>query len=340
MIQKRDSKEDELKSVTIFNNKGGVGKTTLICNLASFLSKQKSKKVIIVDADPQCNSTIYLCSEKTVNSLYGSSKRKGTIHELIKPLSKGVGYNNRIPILQSERFEVDLIPGDPRLSLMEDLLSRDWGDATNGNPRGLQTSLVFYEVCKRLSAYDFVFFDVGPSLGAINRAVILGTDYFVIPVSADIFSIRAIENIGVAFHTWIEELNDGLQRYRKREKEQYSITGQKVTVSPQYIGYVVQQYTSKMVKGRKEPVIAFEKIIKRIPNALKRSLEELKHKNARKLGDVPTLQSLIPLSQSANAPIFDLKAKDGVVGSHFNRVKIFNKIIQTITKNFLEVIND
>jgi len=49
-----------MKSIVVFNNKGGVGKTTLLCNLASFLSIKRGKRVLIIDADPQCNSSTYL----------------------------------------------------------------------------------------------------------------------------------------------------------------------------------------------------------------------------------------------------------------------------------------
>jgi cellulose biosynthesis protein BcsQ len=47
-----------MRSITVFNNKGGVGKTTLLCNLASYMSIELHNKVLIVDADPQCNATI------------------------------------------------------------------------------------------------------------------------------------------------------------------------------------------------------------------------------------------------------------------------------------------
>src|SRR5437868_9288748 len=117
----------------------------------------------------------------------------------MEPLRPGRGYLPDAPdTVASPRFEVDLLPGDPRLVLSEDLLASDWKSATSGDPRGLQTSFVFADVISRYPSYDFMFVDVGPSLGAINRAVLLASDYFLVPMSSDIFSLMAISNIALA----------------------------------------------------------------------------------------------------------------------------------------------
>lgn len=110
---------------------------------------------------------------------------------------------------------VDLVPGDPKLALKEDLISKDWQDATGGNVRGLRTTFLFSEFLRRCKAYDFVLFDVGPSLGSINRAVLLGCDYFLSPMSIDIFSLKAIKNISSALREWKRRLEHGLTQIDK-----------------------------------------------------------------------------------------------------------------------------
>lgn len=60
-----------MKSIAIFNNKGGVGKTTLLCNIASFLKNKCNKRVLIIDADPQCNATLYLFNDSQIDNFYG-----------------------------------------------------------------------------------------------------------------------------------------------------------------------------------------------------------------------------------------------------------------------------
>ena len=59
-----------MKSIAFFNNKGGVGKTTLLCNLASYFSKKLNKNVLVIDADPQCNATSYVLDEDVVRKLF------------------------------------------------------------------------------------------------------------------------------------------------------------------------------------------------------------------------------------------------------------------------------
>ena len=100
-----------MKSVCIFNNKGGVGKTTLLCNLAASLKHHHKKKVLIIDADPQCNATSYFLNDDTIEKIYTERDPK-TIYSLVEPFKKGKGkIPETLPIIKSIGFGIDLIPG-------------------------------------------------------------------------------------------------------------------------------------------------------------------------------------------------------------------------------------
>lgn len=322
-------------SISVFNNKGGVGKTTLLCNIASFLKIHRNKKVIIIDADPQSNATIYLLPFDKIVELYRKPSSDKTINELFKDLRKNSTYYNKpLPIELSPRFCVDIIPGDPNISTFEDFLSKDWFEGVNGEPRGITTTLIFKDLLIKLEdlGYDYVFFDVGPSLGAINRSVLLACDYFLLPMSSDIFSLKAIENIELTVKNWQKKFNEGLEKYYENEQEKFNIRNIEIESHLKFLGYVTQQYTAKSINGEKRAVKAYDKIIKEIPLNIEKHLipingiTEIVDYN---LGEIQTLHSLIPLSQSANSPIFTLKADDGVVGAHFSKVKDF---LATITE--------
>ena len=328
-------------SIAIFNNKGGVGKTTLICNLASYLKLKENKRILLIDADPQCNASIYVTKDIELEKTYSNAKTK-TIYDIIRPLQRGSDYieTNNIPILTNQSFGFDIILGDTRLSLAEDFLSSDWIDGQGGNPRGLKTTFLFKDLLQKLEErYDYIFFDVGPSLGAINRNVLLSCDFFIIPMSSDIFSLKAIDNISESLNKWKRLVDDGLRKYQDEfDGESYTIGGNNISVNLKFLGYIYQQYVTKTNRdGVKRPVKAFDSIIKKMSKTLSTKLEQFYTPSldeARLLiGEIPTLNSLIPLSQIAHKPIFNLSGYDGVVGAHFSKVREYEYVIKSIAEN-------
>lgn len=335
-----------MKAIAVFNNKGGVGKTTLLCNIASCLQLEQQKRVLIIDADPQCNATIYLFNPEQIDSFYNNSTQH-TIYNIVHPLKRGKGYlvQQDIPIVCSDGFGVDCIIGDTRFAVLEDFLSSEWLSSSRGEERALNTTFVFKDLVQKLSdQYDYIFFDIGPSLGAINRSVLLACDYFIIPMSSDIFSIKAIENISESLHEWKDGFNRNLAEYNRQENEEYKVGNIPVHFQLKFMGYVNQQYTIKRVEGQARPVKAYDTIIKRIPSIITSKLSEFIPQpfNLRKLalGEIPNLHSLIPLSQSANKPIFNLSGRDGVVGAHFKKVADFKDVICKISEHILTNIED
>ncbi len=321
-----------MQSIAFFNNKGGVGKTTLLCNVAAYFAQHLGQSVCVIDADPQCNATQYFFDEDYVLRLF-EQDGSFTISSVLDPLSSGEGYSENIQVHKAERFGVDVIVGDPRLALTEDLLAKDWGDAKAGELRGIRTSLVFSELLSRLQGYDYVFFDVSPSLGAINRSILLSADYFVSPMSIDIFSLRAFENISKWIDDWWTDWTRGIDNVRQKDKIPNLNYGQ-----ARFLGYVTQQYLAKKdATGQRRAVQAYENIRLKIDSVIDEykmgaALQGLSYE----IGTVPNLFSLIPMSQSNHTPVFGLLASDGVVGAHFSKVREAKEIFGEVATGILQ----
>jgi len=159
-------------------------------------------------------------------------------------------------------------------------------------------------------------------------------------MSSDIFSLQAIENISVALGNWQKGIVAGLKRHTEEHNEDFLVADQKVDWHLRFLGYITQQYTAKRVRGVRQPVKAYDRIIRKIPTTIQRRLiDEFTTDSpsiSYDLGQIPSLHSLIPLSQNAHRPIFSLTADDGIVGAHFAKVKDSRDIFEHVAKRFLE----
>lgn len=328
-----------MKSIAFFNNKGGVGKTTLLCNIAAYLNISLNKKVLVVDADPQCNATSYLLDDEIfIDILSDNHKKVSKINDLILPVQNGEGYLQRFFPIKSPFFNVALLPGTPKFAQAEDFLSRDWVDVKASAIRGIKTNMVFMHLLKQCSDYDYVLFDMGPSLGAINRAVLLGCDYFITPMSSDIFSLLALDNIGSSLSKWKEEFNTSLSKLCPEDKQYLKDYPSGCHIK--FLGYVTQQYVSKNIDGEKRPVRAYDKILSEIPDTIQKkivnTLNDGNNSINYDIGSIPNFFSLIPMSQTAHKPIFELGSADGVLGAHYKKVNDYEVLIQSIATRILE----
>jgi hypothetical protein len=157
-------------------------------------------------------------------------------------------------------------------------------------------------------------------------------------MSVDLYSLMAIDNIVASLTTWRDDLDTSLENYkRKNDANEYEIDDEPVGWRVAFLGYVMQQYRTKSVRGERTPVKSFDSIIKQFDPALE-NLEEMfgiGDVQSANLGQVPSLASLVPMAQLARAPIFDLGRSDGVVGGHFAAVDDAKVIYQGIAQRLL-----
>jgi chromosome partitioning protein len=304
-----------MKQIVLFNNKGGVGKTTFLMHLGFALEKA-GKKVLFIDADPQCNLTSYMCSDEQIEAFWKSEQ---SIYGAVSPLIKGTGDIKEIQPYKRPNRNIWLLPGDLLLSQYEESLSRAWIDALAGREVGFRITSSIYRLINNIAAakeIDFILVDVGPNLGSLNRAILLGCDHFIVPLVPDLFSLRGLENIGKTFVQWINEWQNASQRFKEKP---FLIQHGK----PAFAGYVNQQFN--IYKQREAN--AWKNFTERVPSAVKENivnkLKEIDEKlvidlngGSYNLGDVRNYHSLAPLAQSKLKPIFELGAQDGVFGTH------------------------
>ncbi len=334
-----------MKSIVFFNNKGGVGKTTLICNVAANFATRFKKKVLLIDCDPQCNSTQLVLNDEICAELYWNKtpSLRHTLLDVLKPIEvgdAGIDPNFTAVSASDNRFNIDILPGHPRLSLVEDRLGQAWSEATGGQIGGLRKTNWGTSLGKSLQGkYDVVFFDVGPSLGSLNRSVLLGADYFISPMGCDIFSIVGIRNIAEWLKQWILLYESGINLCKTQHPgmiDSFPIAVD-VKICHGFAGYTVQQYITKSKLGVRRPTLAFEKILEDIPTEMASSLLGFAATGVdtakAKLGDVPNMFSLIPLAQTAKAPILDLNSLDGLVGSQYVQAKSYAVFVELVSES-------
>lgn len=342
----------QMISISMFNNKGGVGKTTLTCNVAAFFSLKRRKRVLVVDCDPQCNATQLIMGEDFATDLYwNDSPHDGvtTIKEVLQPIEDGdSSISEQIkPILSSRnRFGVDLLPGHPGFSIIEDRLGAAWHELLGGDIGGIRKTNWNSAFCEAIKgSYDIVLFDLGPSLGSINRSVLIGCNRFITPMGADVFSILGVKNIAAWISSWLKLYSNSIVLADDRQKgrlDQYAIR-RSPEIGTGYIGYTLQQYITKSKEGVRRPTKAYEAIVADVPQVVAAALlgffaPGMKAIDA-KLGDVPHLYSLVPLAQSAAAPIFGLESADGLVGAQYKQREDYANIIAGIADAVLAKIN-
>ncbi|CEJ49180.1 ParA family protein [Xanthomonas citri pv. bilvae] len=340
-------------SLSFFNNKGGVGKTTLACNVASFLARSHGLKVLVVDADPQCNASQLILAPEHAEELYRAgtitagvqTHHIDTLREVLSPISAGdatLGATFSMARAEWNRFGVDLLPGHPKVALLEDKLSRNWGEFVGGDVGGARVTNWTTQLLNRLEDhYDLIIFDIGPSLGALNRAVLVGTKYFMAPMGCDIFSLIGIDNIADWLHDWQEIYFQSLPLARRRDPgnlETFEINQSQQGMS-RFLGYTVQQYITKTIRNERRATAAFETILSSIPTRISEKLGPTMASNLAahdmRLGDVPHMFSLVPLAQTAHAPIDLLAANDGLSGGQYGQQADYKAFIATLAGNVL-----
>jgi len=330
-------------TIALFNNKGGVSKTTTCFNLGWMLA-ERGKRVIIVDADPQCNLTgmVLDLSEADALEKYYTEHPLGNLKEALEP-----AFQSRPrPLVPIEcvsvpgRHGLYLVPG--HVGLAEDEVSLGIAQQLSESVQALKnlpgSFKHLFDITATKYDADYVLVDLSPGLGAINQNLVATSDFFLVPTSPDVFSVMAVDSLARVIPRWV--------RWAHRASELEALTHADYPFpSPdlKFLGVIVQRY--RLRSGA--PTKGFEKYFQRLEEAIKGQLlpalenegvllpsqvyAEAGLQDDQWLASIPDFNTLIADSQNMRKPVFSLTKDDiGRVGRVWDITEVsINQFRQT-----------
>lgn len=317
------------KQVALFNHKGGVSKTTTAFNLGWMLA-QKGHRVVLVDADPQCNLTglvLGFGGEEDFESFYEANPSRNIRSGLAPAFEsqpKAIEAIDCRPVGDCDGLF--LLPGHIGLSEYEVTLGIAQELSATLQPlQNLPGSIAYFlDVTAKRHSADFVLVDMNPSLSSVNQNILMTSDFFLVPTSPDYFSLMAIESLTKVLPRW----NAWSERAKSSPvlaEATYPYPGKR----PKFLGTIIQKFRPR--KGA--PTVGFQKWIDQINDKVQSRLfaaleplgMALRQDEYERIGGLwPSLclsqiadfNTLIAKSQDTSTPVFALTdAQLGSVGT-------------------------
>ncbi|MFP2958249.1 ParA family protein [Myxococcus sp. 1LA] len=235
------------KIITIFNNKGGVGKTTTTWNLGDHIARQ-GKRVLLIDFDPQCNLSIAVLGEsRFVKLLPHQNSPYGTcIRAFLQRFLQNTGGEELFLHEGGEQSAPSLriIAGDFWLNVYAEALNV-------GNDLLSGTGIAKFVILKRMidraseklgAPFDYALIDLPPSFGALVRAALYVSDYFLVPCTSDNFSAYCVGLIGQMLPNFLQDWSQGMARFKSSNPAfpDYDALGQ-----PKFAGWIFNGYDTR-----------------------------------------------------------------------------------------------
>lgn len=321
--------------IAFFNNKAGVGTTSLVYHLA-WMYCDLGLRVIAADLDPQANLTAVFLEENRLEEIWEESNQPNTIFRCLQPLIRGIG-DMATPQLEAIEENLALLVGDLFLSGLEEEFSAEWQGCMDRQERSFRVISAFRQLLQTAAEThqaDIILADISPNLGAINRAALMASDYVVIPLSPDLFSLEGLKNIGPIFSRWREEWRE---RLAKNPVPELRLP----TAQMQPLGYIVMQHSVRLDR----PVIAYSRWNDRIENVYREAILGERGNSTLLLTEYPSClallkqyKSLMFMAQEARKPMFHLKPADGAIGAHIQAVQSAYRDFQQLAQKIAALV--
>lgn len=305
-----------MKIICFFHNKGGVGQTSLVYHLAWKMS-EIGYRVMAADLDPQANLSAMFFEEAELLGAFDAGDPARTIYHAVKPLAGGGDIAPLEPATFGDRLA--LLPGDIRLSVFEDSLARDWTECLGQEIRPFHGISALHRVLRHGAAAmkaDLVLVDVGPNLGAINRAALLAADHVIFPMGADLSSFYGLRHLGPRVAEWRDEWSERRKHFEARHAS-HDLDLPRGDMNP--AGYVVTQHS----QTTGSPGKVHRSWLERIPEVYLREVcrdavtpVPRPEQDRNCLARLKYYPSLMSMAREARKPAFHLTPADGAMGSH------------------------
>jgi cellulose biosynthesis protein BcsQ len=354
------------KTISLFNHKGGVSKTTTTFNLGWTLA-ELGNKVLMVDLDSQSNLTGLVLGYQAIDdsrmeSFY-SSRSNLTIRPIVEALIKGKSpaefiNNAEGKILETGNANLFLLPGHLNIAELDSQISVALKIAS-GIPatRNIPGSLpeVIHEIAKQKNA-DYILYDLSPNVGGLNEVILMSSDYFIMPTSPDYFCLQAIGSLSKHIVKWHREIE------HFKEENGFNAGTFPIKNAPKFLGAIQQRYRPRNEKPATSFQAWIEKIRHEIVNSLVPSLlgiqcvvDESRFREViagtdlepYDLAHVPDFNSLIAISQQLSKPVFALTDQEirttGKVFGHAENTMLtsrdtFKDVFNSLAKRVISLV--